>query len=617
MAVSYLYMLIFLYFSTHFGAKSQSTTNETDFSCSENSQPSCETYIAYYAQSPKFLDLGNISDLFGASRLSIARASNLVSEETKLSPGQLLLIPVLCACNGEKYFSNATYQIKKGDNYYQVSITTFENLTNWQDVQAMNPSLNPNLLKVGVKVIFPLLCKCPSKTQLEKGIDYLITYVWQSTDNVFSVAAKLNASENDIVTENSNRNFSAAATHPVLIPVSQLPVLNQSIAIPARIRKSRHGQLVLVVTFSSAAILLFTVAGFLAFTYFFGKKRNLFTLYRSSSCLETSDLIQEKNSSKSERLEPKNIQDKLLPGVSGYLDKPTMYNIQMIMDATMNFDEHFKIGGSAYKADIDGKVLAVKKIEGDTFTDELKILQKVNHANLVKLMGFSSDFEGNRFLVYEYAENGSLDKWLYPKYSSSSNSTIFLSWGQRLQVALDVANGLHYLHEHTQPSIVHWDIRASNILLDCKFKAKISNFSLAAPAVNPTAPKVDVFAFGIVLLELLSGKKAMGTNKSGEIIMFWKEIRNVLEFEENRVESLRKLMDSNLEGCYPIDSALSLVNLARACTQEKSPARPCMAEVVFNLSVLVQGSYETLERSWTSGLESEELDSVTFPVMAR
>ena len=87
----------------------------------------------------------------------------------------------------------------------------------------------------------------------------------------------------------------------------------------------------------------------------------------------------------------------------------------------------------------------------------------------------SSKSGGNCFLVYEYAENGSLDKLLYSKSSAASVSVVVLTWNQRLNIALDVANSLQHMHEHTQPSIVHRDIRTTNILLASRFKAKIAN----------------------------------------------------------------------------------------------------------------------------------------------
>ncbi|KAF2295100.1 hypothetical protein GH714_031497 [Hevea brasiliensis] len=515
------FLLLFYVSATYVTAQSQEFT---DFLCSADVESRCRTYIAYLAQPPNFLNLGNISDLFSVSRLEIASASNLVSEDTPLIPNQLLLVPVACGCTGNHSFANITYRIKQGDSYYFVSTTSFENLTNWEAVEVLNPNLDPNLLYPGDKAIFPLFCKCPSKTHMKNGIQYLITYVWQPDDDVLKVAAKLNASPHDIAIENNYQNFSVA-------------------------------------------------------------KKKMMTLYRNGSCLETVDLLQTKELKQYDSFEPKIIQDKLLPGVSGYLGKPIMYEVKAIMMATMDLHEHYRIGGSVYRANINGQVLAVKKTKEDV-TEELKILQKVNHANLVKLIGISSNADGNCFLVYEYAENGSLDKWLYLNSASPSSFVAFLSWSQRLHIALDVASGLQYMHEHIQPSIVHMDIRT------------------------------NVFAFGVVLLELLSGKKAMVTKANGEISLLWKEMKDVLEVAERRVERLKKWMDPNLESFYPIDGALSLANLARACTLDKSSARPSMAEIVFNLTVLTQSSPETLEKSWTSGLDAEDIQ-ITSPVIAR
>ncbi|KAE8009081.1 hypothetical protein FH972_005535 [Carpinus fangiana] len=254
------------------------------------------------------------------------------------------------------------------------------------------------------------------------------------------------------------------------------------------------------------------------------------------SSLETSDLIQTKAQPKSE-----DFKEKLLPGVLGYLNQPTVYENKTIMEATMNLSETCRIGKSVYWATINGMVLAVKKTKEDVCGEELKILQIVNHANLVRLVGISSDTAGNRFLVYEYAENGSLD-----------SSLAFLTWNQRLNIALDVA------------------------------------------------------------------KAAFGEESHG-IGMLWKEIRCIFEVEEERREErLRKWIDPNLKGFCPIDGAISLAALGRACTLDKSMARPSMGEIVYSLSVLTQSSPETnSERSWTVGVERDEATHIVSPVKAR
>ncbi|KAK7307298.1 hypothetical protein VNO77_40230 [Canavalia gladiata] len=576
--------LTLMLFFTNIAAQSQQT-NGTNFSCSANSPPSCETYVTYIAQSPNFLSLTNISDIFDTSPLSIARASNLEREDVNLIPGQVLLIPLTCGCTGNRSFANISYEISKDDSYSFVATTSYENLTNWHAVTDLNPDLNPNTLLVGVKVIFPLLCKCPSKNQLDKGIKYLITYVWQPNDNVSFVSAKFGASPEAILTENNyGQNFTAAINLPVLIPVTGLPDLIQP---PSHGSKGRIHLSVIIGVSLGCTLLTVVLTVLLVYLY----RLKMKTLNRSASSVETAD--------------------KLLSGVSGYVSKPTMFEIDEIMEGTMNLSEECKIGESVYKAHIEGHVLAVKKFEEDV-SEELKILQKVNHGNLVKLMGVSSGNDGNCFVVYEYAENGSLEDWLFSKSSSNtSNLMASLTWCQRISIAVDVAMGLQYLHEHAYPRIVHRDITSSNILLDSNFKAKIANFSMARTFTNPMMPKIDVFAFGVVLIELLTGRKAMMTKANGEVVMLWKDIWKIFDQEENREERLRRWMDPKLESFYPIDYALSLASLAVNCTADKSLSRPTISEIVLSLSLLTQPSPVTLERSLTSGLDAEATQIVT------
>ncbi|CAI8614349.1 unnamed protein product [Vicia faba] len=171
----------------------------------------------------------------------------------------------------------------------------------------------------------------------------------------------------------------------------------------------------------------------------------------------------------------------------------------MIMEATMNFNEQCRIGKSVYKAIIDGHVLAVKNVKEDiTVTEELMILPKVNHANLVKLIGVSSGYVGNHFLVYEYDENGSLYNWLFSEFSTASSSVASITWNQRLSISIDVAIGLQYMHEHIEPSIVHRDITSHQVtsFLTQTLRLRYQDFQLQGTTKNPMITKVDVFAYG-------------------------------------------------------------------------------------------------------------------------
>ncbi|XP_068655261.1 serine/threonine receptor-like kinase NFP [Aristolochia californica] len=609
-ALSFL-SLSFIFLFSHVTAQTPPTNITTSFSCSCDSSLSCNTYVGYRAQAPDFLDVGAISDLFGVSRLRIKIASNLPFEDVKLSPGQLLLVPVPCGCTKNISAANITYQIKGGDSFYALSVHSLENLTEYHVVEAMNPNLNPFLLQVGTQVALPIFCKCPTSTQLAKRIEYLISYVWQEKDNVSEVGRIFNASVAEIEAANNYRNFSVAVGFPVLVPVSKLPVLSQ----PVYSSEKSESRRIFIILISIIAGLVFVGIGCLL-VFIYCKCWRTEKTHLPKSKIEAINLFKIKKATE-ENPSPRAIQCKLLPGVSGYLNKPTVYEIKTIMEATMDLSERFRIGRTVYRALINDNYYAVKQTRGDV-TEKLAILQKVNHANLVKLNGISIDGDGSCFLIYEFAENGSLDKWLYPKSTASSSSSLmFLSWRQRLKIALDVANGLQYMHEHTRPIVVHRDIRTSNILLSSQFKAKISNFSRTTAATDTATPKVDVHAFGIILLELLSGRKSMQIREGGEVVMLWQEVREILESEEKKEEKMKKLMDPNLEGFYPVEGALTLASMARACTMEKPSARPSMGEIVFGISVLTQSSMETMDqRSWTDGLTEESHENI-MPVVAR
>ncbi|KAG9146875.1 hypothetical protein Leryth_005175 [Lithospermum erythrorhizon] len=213
---------------------------------------------------------------------------------------------------------------------------------------------------------------------------------------------------------------------------------------------------------------------------------------------------------------------------------------QLLVAATNNLHKENVIGegglGRVYKAHFNGNLnAAVKMLHGKAqdiqreYQDEVDLLSKVRHQNVISLLGYCIHDE-MCFLVYEMMQNGSLESHLHGPSKGRD-----LTWNLRMKIALDVARGLEYLHEHCNPPVIHRDIKASNILLDSNFNAKLSDFGLAITAGNSergnikvsgtmgyVAPeyildgkltdKSDVYAFGVVLLELLTGRRAIEKN---------------------------------------------------------------------------------------------------------
>lgn len=205
-----------------------------------------------------------------------------------------------------------------------------------------------------------------------------------------------------------------------------------------------------------------------------------------------------------------------------------------------------------------------------------------------------------------------------------------MSWNTRVQIALDAAKGLEYLHEHTNPHYVHRDIKTGNILLDNNFRAKISDFGLAklvgktgegessvtkvvgtfgylAPEYlrdGQATSKSDVYAFGVVLFELISGKEPIAKNKG--LLPTAPERRSLISImlsalrsspNSSHMNSLKECIDRNLMDLYPHDCLFKMAMLAKQCVEEDPILRPDMKQVVVTLSQILLSSME-----WESSL---------------
>lgn len=258
------------------------------------------------------------------------------------------------------------------------------------------------------------------------------------------------------------------------------------------------------------------------------------------------------------------------------------FHLSELEKATNGFSQRNMIGegsyGVVYKGTLsDNTVVAVKQVldlesKGDEdFCNEVEIISKIRHRNLLSLRGYcvtSDDIKGRRrYLVYDYMSNGSLSDNLSNTWGSlDQTKKTPLTWPQRKNIILDVAKGLAYLHYGIKPAIYHRDIKATNILLDLDMKAKVADFGLAkqnkegqshlttrvAGTHGYLAPeyalygqlteKSDVYSFGIVILEIMSGKKALDTSNPSVILITdwaWTVLKSG-NVEEVFDESIRK-----------------------------------------------------------------------------
>ncbi|EFJ10140.1 hypothetical protein SELMODRAFT_128869, partial [Selaginella moellendorffii] len=293
------------------------------------------------------------------------------------------------------------------------------------------------------------------------------------------------------------------------------------------------------------------------------------------------------------------------------MDLPKQLTYKDLVAATGNFHDSNIVGcggfGVVYKARLsDGSTVAIKKLirEGPAgereFQAEMHTLGHIVHENLVPLMGYSS-YGAQKLLVYELMVNGSVEDWLYGcrRHAGGAGG---LDWLARLDVAIGTARGLKFLHHSCSPPIIHRDMKASNILLDAGFRPCVTDFGLAralagqeethvstivAGTLGYVPPeycqtwratvKGDVYSYGVVLLELLSGRRPM--LDAGNYIMAGEDSgrdlhHNVEEFEDQ---------------CYSNLVEWAFLRLALDCTQDVPVRRPCMRDVCQRLEDIKEG----------------------------
>ncbi|XP_031125011.1 probable LRR receptor-like serine/threonine-protein kinase At1g67720 isoform X2 [Ipomoea triloba] len=273
-----------------------------------------------------------------------------------------------------------------------------------------------------------------------------------------------------------------------------------------------------------------------------------------------------------------------------------------IQQSTENFSKRIGKGsfGPVYHGKLrDGKEIAVKVMADSSshgtkqFFTEVALLSRIHHRNLVPLIGYYED-EHQCMLVYEYMHNGTLRDHIH----DPSNQK-YLDWLERLRIAEDAAKGLEYLHTGCNPSIIHRDVKTSNILLDINMRAKVSDFGLSRQAeedithissvargtvgyLDPEyyayqqlTEKSDVYSFGVVLLELITGRKPISSEQYGAdwSIVHW--VRSQI-----RKGDIVSVIDPRLGGRVKVESVWKIAEVAIQCVERHGYSRPRMQEVI-------------------------------------
>ncbi|XP_030545437.1 protein LYK5-like [Rhodamnia argentea] len=554
----------------------------------------CQAFLIFKSQ-PPYDSVPAISTLLSSDQAGVARINN-VTRLAVFPTGKEVIVPVNCSCSAQYYRAISLFPVTSGanDTYFTVANDTYQGLSTCSSLKRANAHGESGLEGPG-ELRVPLRCACPTRNQTVNGVRYLLTFSINWRDTITGIGERFNASAEDILTENgiSEANPTIFPFTTILVPLvtepssSQTTLLYQeqpSLPPPTYVssRREPNKELYLGVGVAAGGLLVTLFAAFACFLWH-KKKKEAVPQFRGQASRKSASPVDL-------RVEIASLEEIL-----------KVFTFEEIKKATQNFSSRNRIQGSVFRGAFGQETLAVKRVSRDV-SNEVNILKKINHFNLIKLRGFC-EFNRCFYLVFEYMSYGSLRDWL----SSGKSSKKTRSWSHRINIALDVANGLHYLHSFTKPAYVHKDINSSNILLNGDLRAKIANFGLARVAGRETSSasltthhrggrgymppeyikpglvtsKTDVYGFGMMLLELITGKGAVILQDGREVLLS-AAIASAMEGDDTETEILQSFIDPRLERSGR-GLAMRMVRLSLTCLAHEPTRRPGMEEIAATL----------------------------------
>nr|CAZ66916.1 Nod-factor receptor 1 [Lotus pedunculatus] len=566
------------------------------FHVESNCLKGCDLALASYYILPGVFILQNITTFMQSEIVSSTDAitsynKDKILNDINIQSFQRLNIPFPCDCIGGEFLGHVfEYKASKGDTYDTIANLYYANLTTVDLLKRFN-SYDPENIPVNAKVNVTVNCSC-GNSQVSKDYGLFITYPLRPGDTLQDIANQSSLDAGLIQSFNPSVNFSK----------------DSGIAfIPGRDKNGDYVPLYhRTAGLASGAAVGISIAGtfvllLLAFCMYVRYQKKEQEKAKLPTDISMALSTQDGNASSSAEYETSGSSGPGTASATGLTSimvaKSMEFSYQELAKATNNFSLDNKIGqggfGAVYYAELRGKETAIKKMDVQASTEflcELKVLTHVHHLNLVRLIGYC--VEGSLFLVYEHIDNGNLGQYLHGSGKEP------LPWSSRVQIALDAARGLEYIHEHTVPVYIHRDVKSANILIDKNLRGKVADFGLTklievgnstlqTRLVGTFGYMPPEYAFGVVLFELISAKNAV--LKTGELVAESKGLVALVEEALNKsdpCEALRKLVDPRLRETYPIDSVLKVAQLGRACTRDNPLLRPSMRSIVVALMTL-------------------------------